>query len=218
VSVFSRPLIPGETPVATLADWLKSKHYLGPTFRGLGWSDDYGCMVLSKPTSRRLPSDGSWFELSRWCLDGDKNGGSKQWSSVRSWIISQYPSVTTVVSYSDPGAGHTGSLYRACGWLWAPTWHRLRPPPTGNGKWARAVSQDGESVEDEIQTTKDRWVDCLRPDDRRAEILAVNDDAIMRKSPWAQFIEPKVRKNLCVRGTGGGDYKRWVDEKLQQLD
>ena len=37
--------------------------------------------------------------------------------------------VSTVVSYSDPSAGHTGSLYRACNWIWAPTWLRLRPPP-----------------------------------------------------------------------------------------
>ena len=47
----------------------------------------------------------------------------------------KYPRCTTIVSYSDPSVGHTGALYRACNWLWAPTWHRLQPPPTGCGSW-----------------------------------------------------------------------------------
>ena len=78
--------------------------------------------------------------------------------------------MTTVVSYSDPSVGHTGALYKACNWTWAPTWHRLRPPPTGNGSW-----KNGEA-----QSVKDRWVCILAPDTRRDEILRVKDDAILR--------------------------------------
>ena len=79
------------------------------------------------------------------------------------------PHVTTVVSYSDPSVGHTGALYKACNWEWAPTWHRLRPPPTGNGSW-----RDGEQ-----QSVKDRWVFKLAKDARRDEILSVKDAALV---------------------------------------
>ena len=39
-----------------------------------------GVMVLAKPTSRRLPQDGTWLELVRWCITGPKNSGSTQWA------------------------------------------------------------------------------------------------------------------------------------------
>jgi len=148
------------------------RHYLGPVNRGIGWSDDHGCLVLAKPTSRRLPQDGTWLELVRWCLTGTHNSGSLQWSAVSRWIKKNMPEVTTIVSYSDPGAGHTGALYRASNWTWAPTWHRLRPPPSGNGRWSAAAPP---------QTVKDRWIYCLRKDQRRAEILRVKDAAIMKR-------------------------------------
>jgi len=78
-------------------------------------------------------------------------------------------SVTTLISYSDPAAGHTGALYKACNWYWAPTWHRLRPPPSGNGSWAG-----------ERQEVKDRWAFNVRRDLRRPSILAVKDEAALR--------------------------------------
>jgi hypothetical protein len=80
------------------------------------------------------------------------------------------------VSYSDPSQGHTGALYKAAGWVWLPTWHRLRPPPTGNGSWKSGKRQ----------AVKDRWVYILRPDDRRDEILRVKDDAIIRQMTQAR--------------------------------
>lgn len=147
---------------------LAARHYLGPCWRGDGWSDEFGVLVLASPTSRRLPGD--WLELVRWCLYGVKNGGSRQWSRVAKWLRSDHPEVTTVVSYSDPSVGHTGALYKACGWKWAPTWHRLRPPPSGNGSW------NGER-----QSVKDRWVYELGPDTRRAEVLRVKDESILRR-------------------------------------
>jgi hypothetical protein len=166
-------------PVATIASFLDANHYLGATSRGLGWSDRYGVLVLAMPTSRRLPHDGSWLELSRWCLLGEKNAGSRQWKAVRLWLQANMPQVTTVVSYSDPSQGHTGALYKACNWKWAPTWLRLRPPPTGNGSWT-----DGNQ-----QSVKDRWVFALRPDGRRAELLRVNDEALVRADPTIGYQE-----------------------------
>ena len=53
------------------------------------------------------------------------------------------PQVTTVISYSDPSAGHTGALYKACNWKWRPTWH-VTPTPYRErlmGGWRSAVSQ-----------------------------------------------------------------------------
>lgn len=181
-------------PVLTTAPFLDAHHYLGATGRGIAWSDEYGVLVLAKPTSRRLPQDGTWLELSRWCLVGIKNGGSQQFAKVVRMIRAQYPEVTTLVSYSDPSVGHTGALYKACNWLWAPTWHRLRPPPTGNGCW-RA---------DAVQSPKDRWVFPLARDDRRAELLRVNDESLTRRDPTIGYREPRRftrgRSSMAERG------------------
>lgn len=157
-------------PPGCVASYLDANHYLGATGRGIAWSDEFGVLVLAKPTSRRLPQDGTWLELSRWCLVGVRNGGSQQWRAVARWLRSDMPDVTTVVSYSDPSRGHTGALYKACNWRWAPTWHRLRPPPSGNGSWANG----------RVQAPKDRWVYPLKRDSRRSVLLAVNDEALIR--------------------------------------
>lgn len=164
----------GACSVSSVNGLLAERHYLGPSWRGFAWSDEFGVAVFAPPTSRRLPGD--WLELVRWCLYGKRNGGSQQWKRMRSWLRQTRPEVTTVVSYSDPSAGHTGSLYKACGWQWAPTWHRLRPPPSGNGSWGKRT-----------EAVKDRWVYALAADPRRDEVLRVKDDS------------PRVRKALESR-------------------
>lgn len=163
---YSGSLLGPITNVAAVAAYLDQNHYLGRARRGFAWSDEYGVLVLANPTSRHLPTD--WLELTRWCLVGTPNGGSRQWARVSRWLRRERPEVSTVVSYSDPSQGHTGALYKACNWRHAPTWHRLRPPPSGNGAWIAGVQ---ESV-------KDRWVFVLRPDPRRGLILAVRDSAL----------------------------------------
>jgi hypothetical protein len=152
---------------------LREHHYLGSARRGICWQDEYGVMVLASPTSRWIPSH--WIEISRWCLLGEKNAGSKQWAAVRRWIYTNKPLCTTAISYSDPSAGHTGALYRACGWLWAPTWHRLVPPPTGNGNWGTKP-----------QAPKDRWVYHLRKDEKRTNVLKL-DETYRRRFPAACY-------------------------------
>lgn len=164
---------PGWVPLAVANVTLAAHHYLGTVRRGRAWADEFGVMVLASPTSRHLPSD--WLELTRWCLAGIPNGGSQQWARVRRALRDD--PATTVVSYSDPSAGHTGALYRACNWQWAPTWHRIAPPPSGNGSW------DGRTTE----SVKDRWVFALRPDDRRATVLA---------------LPPGYQDRLSTRGNG----------------
>jgi hypothetical protein len=172
-------------PVRTVAFFLDQNHYLGAAHGGEAWSDEYGVLVLAKPTSRRLPQDGTWLELSRWCLVGERNGGSRQFAAVTRWLRAERPAVTTLVSYSDPSVGHTGALYKACNWIWAPTWHRLRPPPSGNGSWS-----DGEE-----ESVKDRWVFPLRRDPRRVGLLRVNDESLVRADPTVGYREPRRYAN-----------------------
>lgn len=161
-----------DTQLVSLAEaneFLHGRHYLGRTGRGkVCWMDEFGLAVLANPSSRRLPQR-RWLELVRWCLVGTENGGSQQWARLGRWLRNQRE-WTTVVSYSDPSAGHTGALYRACNWQWAPTWHRLRPPPSGNGRWT-----DGGKIE----AVKDRWVFALSRDPERDSILAIQDEAIV---------------------------------------
>jgi hypothetical protein len=164
---------------------LERNHYLGPAVRGWSYRDEFGCLIVARPTSRRIPLD--WLELTRWCLVGTKNGGSQQWARVRRDLLSKFPDCSTVVSYSDPSQGHTGALYRACGWKWAPTWHRIVTPPTGNGSWVDGVAQ----------AAKDRWVYPLRPDPKRADLLRL-DESYVRRFPWAEYREP-----------AGADYKEF---------
>lgn len=170
---------------STVADILRRDHYLGPTRRGITWHDEFGVIVLCTPTGRRLPGD--WLELTRWCLTGVKNGGSQQWARLRRELAAQ--GASTVISYSDPAVGHTGALYRACNWWWAPTWHRLRPPPSGNGSWSPGVPS----------SVKDRWVFPLHDDERRVPLLTAHDEAVLKRFPEARYKEP-----------GGADYKAFM--------
>jgi hypothetical protein len=162
--------------IRDVADHLRRHHYLGPASRGFALMDSFGVLVLANPTSRRLPQK-RWLELVRWCLNGQRNGGSQQWAAVVRWLKTELPEITTVVSYSDPSVGHTGTLYRACNWRWAPTWHRLRPPPSGNGQWAAGITQ----------SVKDRWIYPLLRDKEREVILRINDDALQAKHLHVEY-------------------------------
>lgn len=170
---------------------LVEKHYLGAArLAQFAWKDEFGVAAFANPRARHLPSD--WLELVRWCLRGQPNDGSRQWKRIVV-ALRRYTKATTVVSYSDPAQGHTGALYRACGWLWAPTWHRLNPPPTGNGAWSA----------DKPQSVKDRWVYPLRPDPTRTAKLT-ND--IPERFAWARYREPTWRGDRFDPRTGGGNF------------
>jgi hypothetical protein len=174
-------------------------HYLGPTKKAaFAIRSQHGVTVFANPRARNIPAH--WKELVRWGLLGGRNTGSVMWSAVADALRLERPDLTTIVSYSDPSVGHTGALYRACNWLWAPTWQRLRPPPSGNGSWT-----DGK-----IQSVKDRWVYPLQPDPDRAAALRVTDDSITRRWPWAEYREPEWRRGRFDPSTGGGNYKRFV--------
>ena len=157
---------------------LRREHYLGPLDSGqfilvgvIAGSVVAG-QVWKLPTTRHLPFDGSWLELARWVLtpQAGENAGTRFHAAAVRALRQRSSEATTLVSYSDPSVGHTGALYRACNWLWAPTWIRLRPPPSGHGAWKVG----------EPQAIKDRWVFPLRKDPKLAEICAVKDDSAIR--------------------------------------
>lgn len=173
-------------------------HYLGPlasggrmTIIGAVDGEPVAAMIWRHPTSRRLPQ--SWFELSRWCLTpaAGANAGSRMHKQALRLIRRHAPTVTTLVSYSNPEHGHTGALYRACNWMWAPTWHRLRTPPTGNGDWGSGR-----------QAVKDRWVFPVQPDPRLADVLAIDDAAAIRH--WQANAEPHERRWAALSPTMRG--------------
>ncbi|MCP4962744.1 MAG: hypothetical protein GY925_26180 [Actinomycetia bacterium] len=157
---------------------LRSEHYLGPMSAGWLRFGQYidgslvAVQVWKPPTSRMLPADGTWLELARWCLtcNAGENAGSRGHAAFVRWLRLNRTEVTTLVSYSDPSKGHTGALYKACNWVWSPTWHRLREPPTGGGNWGTGTRQ----------AAKDRWIFALRSDDRRREHLTIDDDPCKR--------------------------------------
>lgn len=181
---------------------LSGNHYLGPVKHArLCVAADSDVLVFAAPRSRNIPV--AWLELVRWCILSGPGSGSRQWPAVVEEVRKTLPATTTLVSYSDPSAGHDGALYRACNWLWAPTWHRLRPPPSGNGNWGT----------DRVQSVKDRWVYPLIRDDNRAEVLALRDAALERRKPWAVYREPTWRGSRFNPATGGADFKQWKQEK-----
>ncbi len=201
---------------------LQDRHYLGKSHRAkFTYEDEFGVMVFAAPSSRNIPKH--WLELVRWCLAGEvveveqgsyiesrfllghnndpSNAGSRQWKAAKQWLLTQ-SEATTVVSYSDPSVGHTGALYRACGWLWAPTWHRLFPTPSGQGQWTAG----------KVEAVKDRWVALLRPDTERSGALAVKDGRI-RRMTWAEYREPRWKRGIPQLSKGGGDYRQWINRQ-----
>ena len=169
--------LPFEDDALTPNQLLARYHYLGPINRGRVYRDARGVLGFANPSSRRLPHD-RWLELVRWCIIAGL--GSEQWAEVRRWLLVTFPQATTVVSYSDPSAGHTGALYKASNWMWAPTWHRLRPPPTGNGSWPVGGPQ----------SVKDRWVYPIRRDAQREAVLTIQDEGLRRRFPDAEYRDP----------------------------
>lgn len=188
-----------EPAALTDAQLLSTRHYLGALGRAKAtYRDDNGLLIFVQPSSRNLPTD--WLELARWCIVGPKNAGSQQWAACQRFLQERFPEATTVVSYSDPSVGHTGALYRACNWLWAPTWHILRPPPTGGGSWGT----------DRPRSPKHRWVFLLHPDERREAVLAIKEPGLLRRFPGVSYREPVWHGRH--HGSGGGDYHRFAME------
>ena len=145
---------------------LVMNHYLGKSgqssvcFGGFIGDALVCCQVWRHPAARMLPQDGSWLELCRWCMTSHagKNAGSRMMGWVVRQIRREFTDVKTLVSYSDPGHGHRGSIYKASGWLNRPTHHEERFKangvgyPSGHGSWNKET----------VQGPKQRW--CIEID------------------------------------------------------
>lgn len=181
-----------------VADFLDAHHYLGR--RGgrnaFAFRNRSGVLVFSyAPQAFNFPRD--WLELSRWCVVSEEEGAAtKQWRRVRRWLM-EHTEATTVVSYSDPSR-HDGALYRAAGWLWAPSGQYL----------LKSLALAKERHPDRPYRDKERWIYPLRPDPRRAEVLTIRHPWLYQ-SEETRFLcdwnEPRWKRG---RATGGGKDRR----------
>jgi len=186
-----------------VAEFLDAHHYLGR--RGASMKsgafalrDRHGALVFSQPMTAALPRE--WLELSRWCLvSKEPNAGSSQWARVREWLLAN-TEVKTLVSYSDPSE-HDGALYRASGWLWAPSSQYV----------LKNLRMTGDRHPEAPYVDKNRWVFALRPDETRQAALTIKCSWLWNREDrrWlCDWIEP--RWNRRGRPAGGGkDFGRW---------
>jgi hypothetical protein len=108
-------------------DSLIKKHYLQkrPAVVTLAvamfeFDEMVGCVVYSMPpreTEKRYGKK-TW-ELARLYLIDRMPQNAETWLISKSikWIKTHYPEVCNLVSYADPSAGHSGTIYRASNWL-----------------------------------------------------------------------------------------------------
>lgn len=80
-----------------------------------------GCITYSLPpreTSKRLGGRVVW-EMSRLWIAPDVPTNAESWLIAKSvaHIKASRPDVAMLVTYADPSAGHTGTIYRAANWL-----------------------------------------------------------------------------------------------------
>ncbi len=186
-----------------VAEFLDQHHYLGRRSGRSAFAlrNKHGVLAFSRsPQAAPLPRD--WFELSRWCIVSDEDSaGTRQWAQARAWLLKN-TDTTTVVSYSDPSR-HDGALYRAAGWLWAPSGQFL----------LKGLSMAKERHPEAPYVDKVRWIYPLRPDPRRADKLTIrhpwlwNHDALKWLCEWP---EPTWSRRGTARG-GGKDFKRWTE-------
>ncbi len=83
-------------------------------------SRSIGCVIYSAPpkeTEKRY--GGKTWELARLYLLDDVPKNAETWLISQSvkWIRRNNPEVCTLVSYADPSAGHSGTIYKAANWV-----------------------------------------------------------------------------------------------------
>ena len=110
----------------------RGHHYLG-TYPG-GTVLAFGIFVCDKlvgvavlgvgpPNGHRLFRDARREQvlcLARFCLDDllPRNSESRSLAVILRYLRKRQSTVKAVIAYSDPSVGHTGGIYRACGFLY----------------------------------------------------------------------------------------------------
>jgi hypothetical protein len=113
---------PNET--RELKNWIKAHHYLKSTppssvcmleFTELGCR--IGAAMIGRPASRNIDA-GKILELTRMYFidDTPANTESRALGMLRKFIRTWFPGIKLLVSYSDPEAGHAGTIYAADNW------------------------------------------------------------------------------------------------------
>ena len=111
---------------------------------------DVGAMLVGRPNSRELDPE-RWLELTRMHFVDDtpamveSRGLALMRRHVRTWL----PKIRMLIAYSDPSAGHEGTVYEADGWACygrtrnsASGWQtrpgrRYEGPPSRKFRWLR---------------------------------------------------------------------------------
>jgi len=103
--------------------WTKNKHNIGLLKDGM----IVGVAVYGSPVGRHSAKSISPFikenqvlELTRlWVADSEgKNTESWFIGQTFKWIRKHDPEIKALISYSDPSAGHKGTIYQATNWLY----------------------------------------------------------------------------------------------------
>lgn len=83
----------------------------------------FGAALWHNPSARTLPAD--WLELRRMVVAADAPPHAASWmlGKMRRDIRATMPNITRLISYQDEEV-HTGTIYRAAGWV--PAW-RTKP-------------------------------------------------------------------------------------------
>lgn len=107
-------------------DWMIRRHYIGkwpgvPTAVLGYFRDDYprGVLVFAlPPIETAVRYGGPTWELARLWLEDEEPRNSESWFIARGvrYVRRFHRHVVSLVSYADPSAGHTGTIYRASNW------------------------------------------------------------------------------------------------------
>ncbi len=108
-------------------DWMIRRHYLGKwpgvvvailgLYRG---GEPRGVIVFSLPPPETFVRYGGLtWELGRLWVDDAEPTNTESWFIARSvrYVRRFHRGVVALVSYADPRAGHSGTIYRASNWL-----------------------------------------------------------------------------------------------------
>ena len=137
-------------------EWIMKHHYTRtapPGYRValefIEGDERVGAMLLGRPTSRELNA-GVWLELTRMFFidEAPPNTESRALAMMRRWVRRWMPEVRALIAYSDPAAGHTGTVYRADNW--APFGFTTRTHAGGRTRPGRRQAEEA--------TPKARWI------------------------------------------------------------
>lgn len=139
--------------------WISERHYLGycgpgSRLRLAVYFDGVivGGMLWGRPVARALDQVRT-MELTRMYLTDEcpKNSESRCIAVATRIIRQRFPEVTTLIAYSDPKAGHDGTIYKAAGWEFAGM--------TEGRPWAQRP--DGRKRKNRAVGSKMRWIKRL---------------------------------------------------------